>query len=463
MERIDIFEEHRRLRQDFENEKRKRKEERKRRLELEKRVKELEKILARFLNANTPSSKFPPGFTPKGTSPDRKPKGTNPRGKPKGSNGGTREEPDHMDKKVDVQAEECPNGHKTIKETDVHVRITYEIPKIEIMMTEFTVHEYDCNTCGVHFEATHSDLPLEGIFGPNLQAFLTEVRHNFAGSYEKISVFLDGITGITFSAQGIKDCVKRVARDLKPSYEKMEKEVKKSGVVHSDETSWPLDGQGWWLWLLCTTNLVFIMINKSRARKVITNVLGEHFPGTIVSDCLSVYRNFAASFQRCWSHLLRKTHFEKDKKPKGDITKLHEQLTLLYKEVTAFIESKPSFDQRVWNAIMYNQRLQRITNHRWRSDSAKKIVKSMLKSFQGQWLVGVIIPDVELTNNKSERGIRKVIPARKLLGGHRTKNGAEDFAIIETHRQTWRLRGESPFCKLAEYLRKCYAKPIVSC
>jgi len=109
---------------------------------------------------------------------------------------------------------------------------------------------------------------------------------------------------------------------------------------------------------------------------------------------------------------------------------------------------------------MYNQRLQTITNYRWRSDCAKSIVKNMLKKFQGQWLVGIIMPEVELTNNKDERGIRKVIPTRKLLGGHRTKHGADDFAIIETHRQTWRLRNESPYNKLVEYLMKCNSKVI---
>jgi len=71
------------------------------------------------------------------------------------------------------------------------------------------------------------------------------------------------------------------------------------------------------------------------------------------------------------------------------------------------------------------------------------------------------MPEVELTNNKDERGIRKVIPHRKLLGGHRTKQGSYDFAIIESHRQTWRLRNESPYNKLAEYLKNCNVKIAV--
>ncbi|MEK6876393.1 MAG: transposase, partial [Nanoarchaeota archaeon] len=380
--RIDIFEEVKRLKQDLDYERNKRKELEERCARLERENKELKNLLAQFLNSNTPSSKLPLFFK----SPNREPKGTNPRGKPAGSNGATREEPDKIDEKIDVNAKQCPNWHRNIKQTDCHIRFVYEIGEIKLKVKKFTVGEYDCANCGIHFEATHPELPKIGIFGPNLQAFLTEVRHNFAGSYKRTSIFLQNITGTNFSPQGIKDCVGRVAQELEPSYKQMEEEISKADVVNSDETSWPVDGKDWWLWLLCTWNVVFIMINESRARKVITNVLGDYFPGVIVSDCLRVYNNFAAAYQRCWSHLLRKTHSEKEKYPKRDIVKLHEQLTILYNNAKDFVESNPSFEDRVWNGIMYQQKLQAIANYRWRSESAKNVT-NMLKAYQGQWFV----------------------------------------------------------------------------
>jgi len=455
--KISIFEEVKRLRQDLEHERKLRKQWQERCYRLEKEVKELRALLNQFLNANTPSSKLPFSFK----NINREPKGTKPRGKPKDSNGATREEPDKIDEKIEVNAKQCPNGHRNIKQTDCHIRFVYEIGEIKLKVKKFTVGEYDCVKCGIHFEAAHPELPKTGIFGPNLQSLITEIRHNFAGSYVKVSDFLYNLTGESFSQQGIKDCVHRVAEDLEPSYKQMEEEISKADVVNSDETSWPVDGKDYWLWLLCTLNMVFIMINESRARKVITNVLGEYFPGVVVSDCLKVYNVFAAAFQRCWSHLLRKTHFEKDKSPKKDIVELHEQLTMLYYDVNNFLSTNPSFEQRVWNSVMYNQKLQRIANHKWKSDAAKSVTANMLKAYQGQWLVGVVIPEVELTNNKDERGIRKVIPHRKLLGGHRTKQGSYDFAIIESHRQTWRLRNENPYNKLAEYLKNCNVKIAV--
>ncbi|MEK6949302.1 MAG: hypothetical protein AABX34_03710, partial [Nanoarchaeota archaeon] len=107
---------------------------------------------------------------------------------------------------------------------------------------------------------------------------------------------------------------------------------------------------------------------------------------------------------------------------------------------------------------MYHQKLQRIARIRW-SNPAKSIVNEWLNKHEGQWLVSVIMPNISLTNNIGERGIRKVIPTRKLLGGHRTERGSRNFAVIETHRQTWKLREQSPYKMLVDHLRNCNVKP----
>ena len=57
--RVDVFEENRRLREELEQEKRFRKEWQERCLKLEKELHEVKTILNRILNPNTPSSQIP--------------------------------------------------------------------------------------------------------------------------------------------------------------------------------------------------------------------------------------------------------------------------------------------------------------------------------------------------------------------------------------------------------------------
>lgn len=453
---LDIFEEYNRLEKELVQERKLRIEWQRKYYELEKRVNELEKKLSQFLNSNTPSSAIPIFLKPKITSPNRPPTGTNPKGKPEGGNGATKELPTKIDRKVEATSNQCPKGHSNIRKIGTYSKIFYEIAKIRLDVVEACVGQYVCNVDGCHtvFEGTNPEVPKEGMIGPNLQAFVSELKHGFAGSYEKISGFLDDLTGTTFSPQGLNDCVHRVSDQLKPSYLQMERELRNSNAVSSDETGWSVNGEKWWLWLLTTANMIFLTVNKSRGRKVITRILGNNFEGTITSDCLNVYQEFAEAFQRCWAHLLRRTHSFAEKYPRRDIKKLHEQLSSFYNEVSEFLDKDPPYEQRVWHCIMYHQKLKAITKHKWYSKEAKQIVNNFLKKFDGQWLVAVIMHDVELTNNKTERGIRKVIPTRKLLGGHRTEGGANDFAIIETHRQTWKLRGKSPYLEMVDYLKQ---------
>jgi len=244
------------------------------------------------------------------------------------------------------------------------------------MVTEFEVEEGYCKYCDLLYVGTHTELPAEGMIGPNLQAFFTELKHNFAGSYGRISDFFESLTGFSFSHTAINDCMDRVAGQLEPSYKEYEEQLPTTSYAHSDETSWPVDAKQYWLWLFVTAKFVFIAIKNSRARRVLTNLFGSFYDGVIISDCLKVYENFAAAFQRDWTHLLRKSHFEAEKYPNRNIAKMHEMLSNMYDDVSNFVKTSPSFEQRVWHSIMYHQKLQRIAGLRW-SNPASNIAKAL--------------------------------------------------------------------------------------
>lgn len=453
--RVDIFEENKRLREELEQEQKLRKEWQERCNKLEKELREVKVILNRILNPNTPSSQIPDTEKNRNKSPSRNPNGSKPKGKPEGGNGGARKPPERIDRTEEVKLKECPHCESNdLKHIETEKMYVWDLPLIKLIVILFYVYIYKCNNCRKIVQGTHADLPQRGMIGTHLAAFLAEVKHNFAASYEKLSVFLSDLTGETFTQQAIKDCIVRTALQLKPKYKEIQDKLTEESLLHSDETRWPINGKRHYLWLLHSLKYVFITINKSRGRKVITDVLGDYFVGVIISDCLAVYRSFAAAYQKCWAHLLRKTFYLKENNPKSDVRKLHQQLTELYDEAEKYRKMELDESERIWTGIRLTQKLQRIAYDKWESEWAKGIVQNWLKEYEGQWLVGVFMPEVELTNNKDERGIRKVIPTRKMLGGHRTEEGAEDFAIIESNRQTWRLAEKSPYIELLNFLKE---------
>ncbi len=303
-------------------------------------------------------------------------------------------------------------------------------------------------------QAVHPELPKSGVMGNNLKSLIISLRNGFAGSCEKISNFIEDFAGEKFSAQSIKNCSHQAGKDLEPLYKNLESELRNSSVVGGDESGWRVNGAKYWLLLYCTINIVFIAIENSRKREMISKYFGTFFEGVFVSDCLAVYRIFAKFFQKCWSHLLRSTHTLAEKNPEKDIVLLHKSLTNFFNEIKNFLNEDPSLEQRLVRYAKCKIVWKNILRYKWKSDEAKSIIKNRLKAFEGHWLTAILIPKVWLTNNKTERHIRATIPTRKLLGGHRTEDGAKYFAITESLRQTWKLRGLSPYQEMVEKFRK---------
>ena len=420
--------------------------------ELLNELKKTQALLRQFLNENTPSSKLPFKYPSKEQS-EKEPK---PRGKPEGSNGGSKEAPESVDKKIKAKLEErCPRCGKIIRRRDIDTRIRYVYDAIiKAIIIEVEEEFYPCS-CGEFCIGKHLEIPQRGMIGYNLQTLFTELKFNFSGSYANISKFFDNVTNgkINFSPKAINDCTGKIAEKLEPSYDKIESEIKKENYAYNDETSWPVNGVRWYLWMIVTLNFVFITIQNSRARKVLINIFGEDYHGGIISDCFKVYDNFAKWYQKCWAHLLRKAKFEAQKNPRINIVKFYEQLKHLHKEMVDFLKENPSKELRIEKKKEFEKKLNEIINYKYWCKEAQSIIDNRLKAYRNHWLTAIEIEGISLDNNLCERKIRGSIGWRKMLGGHRTGGGAKQYAIIETHRQTWKHQGKYPYNELLNVIR----------
>ena len=414
-------------------------------------LKKTQELLRQFLNENTPSSKLP--F--KAKIPDDK-KEQKPRGKPQGSNGGTKEEPKNIDRKVSATLEgKCSRCGKVIHRKNIEKRIRY-VYDARIIPETIEVEEefYPCD-CGEFCIGKHPDIPQRGMIGYSLQSLFTEMKFNFSASYANISHFFDNVTGgkIKFSPPAINNCLVRIAEKLEPSYDEIESKMKNEAYAYSDETSWPVNRELWYLWLFVTTNFVFIKIQNSRAKRVLIDIFGEDYHGGIISDCYRVYDDFAMWFQKCWAHLVRKAKFESEKYPRKNVKKLYEQLSSLYDEMKDFLKENPFKELRDKKKIEFENKLNEIINYRSWCAEAKSIINNRIKAYRNQWLTAIEIEGINLDNNICERKIRGSIGWRKMLGGHKTREGTKQYAIIQTHRKTWEHQGKNSYNELLNVIR----------
>jgi hypothetical protein len=436
--RTNVFDENQRLREELEQEKKFHKEWQEKYYEILNELKKTQALLRQFLNENTPSSKLP--FRVKINETEKESK---PRGKPLGANGGNKEVPEKVDRKISAKLEgNCLRCGRIIRRKNIDVRLRYVYDaEIKPLIIEVEEEFYPCD-CGEFCIGKHPDIPQRGMIGYNLQTLFTELKFNFSGSYANISKFFDNVTKgkIDFSPKAINDCIGNIANKLEPSYDRIESEIKNEDYAYSDETSWPVNGERWYLWLFVTTNFVFIKIQNSRARRVITDIFGEDYPGGIISDCYNVYDDFAKWYQKCWVHLIRKAKFEAEKYPRKNVVKLHEQ-------------ENPSKELRFSKKKEFEKKLNEIMHYRYWCKEAKSIIDNRLKAYKNHWLTAIEIEGINLDNNLCERKIRNSIGWRKMLGGHRTREGTKQYAIIQTHRQTWMHQEKYPYNELLNVLK----------
>jgi transposase len=382
-------------------------------------------------------------------SPNRPPVGTNPKGKPLGGNGGARKIPEKVDKTIEVnfskeKLKELKRKYGNKLKIEKVEKYVYDIPVIKMFVTLFIIERIYLGRKLIA-QATHPELPKKGQIGNRLKSWIISLKNEFAGSCEKVAEHIEDMTGESFSRQAIKDCVHRTGEELEPFYRELGTKLREAEVVGGDTSSWRVNGINYILWLFCTFNIVYIHIDKSKSRKILLKILGNEFLGAFVSDCAPEFQKFARFFQKCFSHLLRTTYTLSIENPKKDIFLLHQWLTNLFNEMKDFLDEDPPPDKREKMFNYFDGKLEDIINHNWKSKWAISIVKNRLIKFRNDWCTAILFSGVPLTNNDTESHIRTAIPTRKMLGGHRTEEGAEYYAITQSLILTWRLRGLSAY------------------
>jgi len=407
----------------------------------------LKRKLKKYQNPHTPSSKL--GFDkPQAQSltVGRK------KGKKSRHEGKTRgwEEPTRT---IEVTADFNPKtGNTNIEEIDEYEErkiISFRIEKTVIL---YRVHYYKDLDTGEVFHALHPDLPDKGIFGKDVLAFANTLHFEHRVPYEHIANIFTHVFDIPMSTPTALDICNRVADKVSPKYEELNVLLKKSSVVNADETGSNQNGKPEWLWGFFTISLAFFVFFQQRGGEIVENVLGKNFKGIIGCDGWQTYKAYSEKhgvlLQRCWAHLIREVKHvcEKDKDLKSayiwikDIFERLKKARLLKRESLRrkkYAKLIEELDQ--WTQIYSSYRKMR------------KLV-TLVQNGREYWFTCVLHPEIEPTNNRAERGIRKFVILEKIMGCLRSEQGKRTTQIMMSLFGTWRLQGLNPYKELRAIL-----------
>jgi transposase len=292
-------------------------------------------------------------------------------------------------------------------------------------------------------------------FGHNAMSLISTLKERFRMPIEEIQSFLLTWCNLKISTGGIISILNRVADKGEPGYKQLKKELKKSKVVHADETGWREKGQNGYIWGFNTKQIRYLVYKKSRSKKVVDEVLGENFEGILECDFYGAYNNYGEYRQRCWAHLSWDLEDLTKLFPDKQVKDFCHKLKQLYKEGLKIQKSNLTLNQRhEYRRELENKILELAIGYTSKDQKNNPLhtIAKRIDRHTDELFVFVLDPEIEPTNNSAERALRHTVISRKISGGTRSQQGSQTKSILASLYGTWRLRELNPFLECKKLL-----------
>lgn len=407
---------------------------------LKSKIEELAKRLLAYENPHTPpslSKKKPPKKESSGKLGAKK-------GHPKWE----REEPEPTGS-VEYMEETCPHCNSKLgKPFRTERSIEEEIPEPQpIEVTEHLVNHYKCPKCKKHIIA-ENNTPV-GRFGKNVLTHVTLLKFDDRLPLRKVVNSLERHYNLTLTNVGVLNITGKVAQKLQVPYKALIKRIRKAKVLYVDETKIKVDGVTYWIWTFVTERETFFVIRKSRAKKVIEEILGGVFEGVICCDGWTAYSQYTTKLQRCWAHLLReaKSLAEKYTEFEG----FYASFKNLFGKIEKIRAKPPPLKKREKLKGNMEKEVEQIIGQMNAYQEFRKFATKVGNGLT-YWFTCVIDLFVEPTNNNAERALRELVVQRKIIGGLRRERGAGIMETVMSMIMTWKKQERNLFSTMKSYL-----------
>jgi transposase len=359
--------------------------------------------------------------------------------------------------------EACPDcGAPLTGGTVKRTREVIEVPEPTLVVTEHVYLERRCPNCGkrcVPPPALAGIVTGQSRLGNRLVSLIAVLREQGRLPIVTIQTLLQTLYGVDLSVGAVVAAGQRMATAGKPTLAELQTAIRASPVVHADETGWREDGHNGYVWTFSTPE-ARLFVRDTRAKRVLTETLGETFAGVLVSDFYGAYTGYDGVHQYCWAHLLRDVHelatdHPGDARTQGWAAQIQAGFVQVQRALGADAATRARVAQQVRTDLA-------VCCAPWLPTAAespdppvlpahRRLCQRITRSLP-ELLTCLTADDVPPTNNAAERSLRPLVVSRKISGGTRSKRGSTTKMTLASLFGTWRLQGINPFTACQELL-----------
>jgi len=335
-----------------------------------------------------------------------------------------------------------------------------EIEEIVVIREEHRAYPYWCEGCGqIHYAEFPPEVRKEGLFKTRLTALVAYLKNVCHASFSTIRKFFRDVLGEPVSRGYLAKLIQKVSQSLERPYEELLERIPLEATLNVDETGHKDNGDRFWTWVFKAELYVLFRIDKSRGSKVLIEVLGREFEGTLGCDYFSAYRKYMKDFQVavqfCIAHLIRAIKFLATL-PDAPTRAYGEKLLHAVKGMFKIIHRHETLAPEDFRAALEQAKAQiiRIAIEEAPSQldedgkERKREAQNMATRFRKHgeaYFEFITTPGMDPTNNVAEQAIRFIVIDRHITQGTRSAKGQRANERLWTVIATCALQGRSAF------------------
>lgn len=437
--------------------------------QLETEVKELQGRLSK----NSRNSSKPPsgdGFGKRTRS--LRPKSDQPSGGQKGHPGQTLEwcdEPDFIERHAVNVCSGCGASLATVSVDEVMARQVFDIPPLELLVTEHQVEVKGCPNCG---QSRPGDFPavVSNVvqYGPRLKGMMVYLMEGQLLPSHRSGELLSDLMGVRVSEGTLYNTREQCFEHLEAIEQKIGQAIKTTEVVHFDETGMRVNQRLWWLHVAATDALTYYFVHPKRGQAAIDEMaILPEFVGKAVHDGWQSYQRYGCEHFLCNAHHLRELQYILEHYSQGWAFQLSVLLVSIHRQVEGLkAQGQPAlpsgelaafearYDALLDQGFEQNPMPSPDPSQPKKRGRAKRSpprnLLERLRTHKASVLGFMHDFTVPFDNNQAERDLRMMKVKQKISGCFRTEDGAQMFCRIRGYLATMRKQGHNVFNALVD-------------
>ncbi len=356
---------------------------------------------------------------------------------------------------AEVEAQACarcgglltPDGMDTVTITDLPPVVLPEVTAYHLQICR-------CERCGHRVRAAHREVPADQQgatahrIGPRALALAHWLHYQVGVPVRKVPSVLATICGFSITQGALtQDALRRAQGKVGAAYRSLRKEISQEEVVGTDDTGWKVGGVTAFLMGFFSRLTSVLQIRRRHRNEEVREVIPCDFAGTLCTDRGRSYdaRELeGVKQQKCLAHIQRSLS-EALEGQRGRGRSFALRLKKLLRKADALWEAyhtgtAPDFEAqsaRLVAAVTEHLRPRAI-----RGEANRRLLSELgWHHEQGNLLRFLQEPNIEPTNNRSERALRPAVISRKLSHCSKTWEGADAYAAFVSVFCTMRQRG----------------------